>query len=220
MSRRLLYIVFICLSFHSAAIIKENVVCFKEITNYIINKKIVPNWILDSKDEFSSIYKTPATEIGDWLYLKVYSNKSELVHFSSLEKLNIKFENHTCRLVMTKKKLKIQSGFNDELLKKILNKSKKNQSKGIIYAWSENMPLSKIGLKEVTKVAKELNFQLVDIRESKKQNKNSISSFELKARGLGDHFPSLLVFKNGKLVSDVRPGYDNPKRLRKYLGGF
>lgn len=123
--------------------------------------------------------------------------------------------------------------FTDRDLEKILNSSLKSKSQGLIYVWSPHMPLSVRGVKEVEKLAKEKKWALTILRDPyankvvadkvasrEKFPKNYLRRMEsrtLLQREMSLHYPSLIAFRSGHLSPGVRGGYDDPKRLERFL---
>lgn len=122
--------------------------------------------------------------------------------------------------------------FNDQYLQTILAASKDKQSAGLIYAWSPRMPLSILGVEELSKIAKTLQLPLYVVLDpaaietevlsasadntllsnSPKMVSNVLASMSMKI-----HYPSLVIYKNGLLLTPSRPGYDEPERLEEFI---
>ena len=110
------------------------------------------------------------------------------------------------------------NGFKDENLKKLLSKNKN----GIIYLWSPHMTISVQELSEIFLARKKIkaHFTILldknaDMNLAKKMVTKlklpidyllKMNSRELEEFGLTIHFPSLVIYKNGKLKKRI-PGY-------------
>ena len=123
------------------------------------------------------------------------------------------------------------SHFNDESLAQLLKNSELNQKSGVIWVWSPRMNLSIFGLSELKPIAALLDLELtvlVDPNHPELVVYNTdyaplmsqslvMSSKILESQGALLHFPVLIIYKNGKILSPNRPGYDEPGRLYRYL---
>ncbi len=121
--------------------------------------------------------------------------------------------------------------FDDSSLNQLLALSAQNQTSGVIWVWSPRMNLSGFGMTQLKPIAALLDLEvtvLVDpflsedeIRSSQYfellQNSMVLGSQELIRRGGLLHFPVIFVYKNGELIKNGRPGYDEPGRLYEYL---
>ena len=107
--------------------------------------------------------------------------------------------------------------FTDESLQTLLS----SQDTGILIVWSPQMPLSRIALKNVRKAAKSLGLlvtalldpdvdpldtlNLSDIRD---EDRVSLRSPLLLSLGITQHFPTIMVFSEGRMIPEVYPGLD------------
>lgn len=121
--------------------------------------------------------------------------------------------------------------FDDSSLNQLLARSRANQTSGVIWVWSPRMNISSFGMSELKPIAALLDLEvtiLVDPFLSEEEiyqnkylniliNSQILDSQELIRRGALVHFPVLFVYKNGKLLTPSRPGYDEPGRLYEYL---
>lgn len=123
--------------------------------------------------------------------------------------------------------------FTDTTLNDLLFRSAISQTSGVIYTWSPRMNLSLLGIAELQSICNELKLELVILLDPaiSDEEANSvrkpfyeylIPSYRLHSAwllnmGIRVHYPSLVIFKNGKIIGSFRPGYDEPGRVRQYL---
>jgi len=123
--------------------------------------------------------------------------------------------------------------FTENDLESALKKSREAKTTLLFYIWSPHMVLSIDGVTEIAKLAQAKNYQLVVLAEPLSQSESVLRlqrqkkwpatyARRLRAEGLINqnaliHFPALLVVQRGQFVGHVRPGYDEPQRLEKYL---
>lgn len=124
------------------------------------------------------------------------------------------------------------NSFTDKHLRVLLAQSEIKQSSGLIYIWSPRMNLSILGAHEIQVVAHKLNLEVTFVldpaavsEEVKEvvtqypllQQTPKLESETLIGMNMKIHFPSLIIYQNGKLLSISRPGYDEPERVEEYL---
>lgn len=128
-----------------------------------------------------------------------------------------------------------QNAFTDADLKKLLAQSARHHSSGIIYFWSPHMNYSVTGVKEMKKIAHDMHLEvtfLLDPKAALNLNKQvqreqnfpnaymrTVESRELLDRHIMLHFPSMVLYSNGKLMSHWLPGYKQPAQARNILKG-
>lgn len=102
---------------------------------------------------------------------------------------------------------------------------------GVIYVWSPRMGLSEKGLKEIKLATKAMKLPVLllmdkDVTDkeaedfSKKIGKDAtrrIDSFDFKMRNVTMHFPALIFFKDGKILSGVKYGHENAEGYQRDL---
>jgi hypothetical protein len=86
----------------------------------------------------------------------------------------------------------------------------KSKKPFIVYAWSNQMPLSIRGSREIKKVAQDLKVEALVVRDKE------LNSRELDMMGVHLHYPSLFVF-HGERVPDYLPGYRDPEIVNAYI---
>lgn len=124
-----------------------------------------------------------------------------------------------------------RDSFTDQNLKILLQNSAEKQTRGIIWIWSPRMVLSYMGYKEIHPISRLLDLEvtyLVDPYVSEIEIERTAISHELKESQLMKseylnrvgalvHYPVLILYQNGKILTPSRPGYDEPWRLYEYL---
>ncbi|MDH4468380.1 MAG: hypothetical protein QE271_09995 [Bacteriovoracaceae bacterium] len=110
-----------------------------------------------------------------------------------------------------------QKYFHDENL----NDWMAEHPQSIIYGWSQLMPLSQRGRKEIEAIAQSLNLPLVILQddsclrmknclETKDDIFNSATLWDL---GAFDHFPFIFFIVDGKISETLIQGYEVPESL-------
>lgn len=104
---------------------------------------------------------------------------------------------------------------------------------GLIYVWSPGMPLSEKGLVEIDKICKELGITLtaaIDpnakafINEDAQYDQlrqqsidNKLQSYTLQKQGALDHFPAMIFYKDGKIITPIIHGYEQINGMKKFI---
>lgn len=137
----------------------------------------------------------------------------------------------SCKPEITVQKSPASKQPSENISDSTISKFLKDTSNGVIYVWSPAMPLSVEGLREIQAAAAAENFKILavldpnaNLGEAKKllaSRKLPLSyatksdSTELKFRGVYNHFPAALFFKESKL-SDIKvPGYKSTAGYRQ-----
>ena len=104
--------------------------------------------------------------------------------------------------------------FTDDKLRQLVERTRD----GIVYAWSPGMPLSVSGLAEAKAAADSLGVAftavVADARPLELEHssvdtayQHSLNSLDLVYRDATIHYPSILFYRNGKLLGSAIPGY-------------
>jgi len=173
----------------------------------------------------SRAFRSPGREIGTSIELVLYEDGStEAIRKTANTALMNRWTTDDCtaQLVLDKQaspKKWPHPVFTDEDVKKVLA----DNPKGIIYAWSPHMALSLKALPELRKAAQKLGMTIVPVldpyadpgfskAEAKKNGLTTadlrrIESVEVLSRGVNLHYPSMLIFANGKFAQATISGY-------------
>jgi hypothetical protein len=181
-----------------------------------------------------SIHRTPSKEIGVWISVRKFQNGAIRAVRETLSlRTTLEWPEADCVPRMAAQPVRyrvpaseLKNTFTDERLKKLLKETKT----GLIYSWSPHMPLSAQSLAAVQKAARSLKVPLTlvldpsaDGRVATKfarslefppQSTVRMQSLELLHRGMGEHYPSLLVYQKGEVLGRAFPGY---KSVERYL---
>lgn len=121
--------------------------------------------------------------------------------------------------------------FTDESFQQLLIASEQSEHLVVLYSWSPHMVLSGVGVSQIHDLAQELGFDVqyvVDYQTNEALIDETAFSIEmlqapqlaspiLRRMDFAVHFPCLLLIHKGEIIGHVRPGYDEPDRLRRYL---
>lgn len=189
-----------------------------------------------------SVYRAPTQTLGKWIELSRDASEIKLKLFSGTQILQFSLGAECrgeARLVARKAKDRFGKarsfyGFKimrDPELAALLGE----QKPGILFLWTPHKPISISGLEQILAAAKELKIPVYPVvepnsapsavtRELKrlkiaKANVYYLDSFDLQYRGFRLHFPSLIVFNQGRFTSQVRRGYEDAYVYVDYLRG-
>jgi hypothetical protein len=168
----------------------------------------------------SSFYASPTDKVGQWVLIRKTSKGIGVAKADQNGRLEASFEGSSCtpKTKPYTNKITSQNLFTDKNLA-VYIQQKKN---GLIYVWSPRMHLSKDGLQEIKKAAEKSKTPLLillakDVPEQEYQKLKKtlgseltlrVDSFDFKMRNVDQHYPALLAFKNGSLISKVKHGYE------------
>ncbi|MEN0057772.1 MAG: hypothetical protein AAGB31_02965 [Bdellovibrio sp.] len=132
------------------------------------------------------------------------------------------------------KESSLSEQYSDFDLKKIMNVSRSQKEKNyLFYVWSPSMNLSIVGVNELRRACQQFGYELIVVADPMASAKDirkilysqnwpasygkQLTSEELKSYNFLVHFPALLILKDGAIQGEVRPGYDEPERLKNFL---
>lgn len=209
--------------------------CSKEVFQVLDTWPIPQGWANGlSTQKQERFVQAPTKKVGTWIRIRSTNSYTTAQLISPSEEIQIQWRPPQCNPVFQtqRRPLKSAVGFDDAKLITLIEDSEKKHFSGMIYAWSSQMPISILGLKEAENIAKEFSLKFVvtvdsnapsikvrqAIRENNFKNANTaLLSEDLVRRGMGIHFPSLILFKNGTIARFARHGYDQPDILRSFI---
>lgn len=204
--------------------------CYSQFKPLLDEWKVTNEWSKEfGQGLASSMLATPTTTFGEWVLAQKIDQGTALARADERGRLEVVFKGAKCEKTVkpyVNDKIPAQY-FTDTDLKSFIGK----QKSGVIYVWSPRMGLSEKGLKAIQTAAKELKLPLLmlmdkDVSEkeraalAKKIGKietRQVDSFDFKMRNVSMHFPAVLVFKEGKILSGVKYGYENVEGYRRDL---
>jgi hypothetical protein len=178
----------------------------------------------------------PTKKIGTWVRLSnpPFNSQAVAQKVSPAHILEVSFQgdgNCSSQLkVKARTDRKITSGsFRDEDLESLIQSGKA----GVFYSWSPHMPLSLDGLEQVASAAKQLGVELVVLQDpiadpkgieaalpiikKLKLQSRVLAAQELAFRGFTTHYPNVMVFGKGQLVSRMFPGLTTRNGYLKFV---
>lgn len=216
-----------------------NIPCEAEVLNTLSELEIPLEWILvrDSEDLRILKSKTPDKEIE--LEMSFDQNRTIVRRYSKDEIVSYSFvKGSQCASSVSISKndrvvTKTLSVFSDYDTNEWLKQCQASKDKiFILYIWSPRMNLSIKGVDEIRRISQQEQYHLTVIADSLANDdqvrmrvlenrwpadfSRKMESTKLDDLGIRIHFPATLVCSAGKLNA-VRPGYDEPARLLKYL---
>lgn len=226
-----LILTFICLFGAQSTLAKsqyllQNIPCTNEVLGSVQTMGVPLKWESPKKGVVTS-----KTNAGGVITLVTKKDESILSYNASDFQSKLSFKTPECKLKVLNLDNK-KFVFNDDDLNKLLKENKR----GLIYLWSPHMSLSVYELVEMKEYAKSLSLPtltLLDLNADMKFSKELIEKYklspnylkrmnsrELEKFGATVHYPSTILYKDGKLVKRV-PGYNGKKGLQdlitKYL---
>jgi hypothetical protein len=173
------------------------------------------------------LYYSPTAKIGTWVEVTPRKSSITLSRVEATNIVSILYAEPKCApeiKVIPASSVSAEPGlFTDQALAGIL----KREKSGFVYIWSPAMPLSADGVDQVRAAAKELHVPLtviLDPRANMKSAEATVqkrkwpaeyllrnSSEEVLFRGMLEHFPTLLTYKDGKPLSPAIPGLKSAK---------
>lgn len=229
----MIFVLFILLSFPAFSGELPPMACADKVKSFIKEWKATGEWQEENMNGLrNTFYASPTNVIGEWVLVRRIPQGTVLSRSRHSGRIEVMLDEKKCAQKVKSYNHKKASGFTDKDLAKFVTKNKT----GVIYVWSPRMDLSVKGISEIKSAAKEKKLPLlilvdkdVSPAEKTKLEKSlgkdvvkTVDSFELNMRHAQMHFPAILVFKNQKILSEVKYGYEKADRykldLDKFLG--
>lgn len=206
--------------------------CAEKIEKIASEWKAKGPWELHSTNGLEKGFLASTTDkFGEWVLVRNLTDGAVLSKAESMGRTEVKLSLPDCRSeVKHYTHDKSAPGVHqDQLISEFISKNKN----GVIYNWSPRMVLSIQGLKEIKAAASKLKLPLLilmdkDASEKEleahprvaKEDMKKIDSFDFKMRNVGLHYPAILVFKDKKIVSKVKYGFEKAPRYQLDLANM
>jgi hypothetical protein len=208
----------------------EKFPCFSQFKNLLSEWKVTGEWTKEFKKGLGNSMLISTTQtFGEWVLVQKIDKGTVIARADDRGRLEVTFKTDKCVQ-------EVKPYLNDKISpqyftdKEIANFLKHNKA-GVIYLWSPRMGLSEKGIKEIKLATKAMKLPVLILMDkdvsdkefatlSKKIGKDvtrRIDSFDFKMRNVSMHFPALMVFKDGKILSGVKYGYENAEGYQRDL---
>ncbi len=205
--------------------------CQDKVNSFLKEWKTTGEWQEEREAGLGkSFFASPTNEIGEWVLVRRIPEGTVLSRSRDAGRIEVMLDQKKCSPLVKSFSHKRTQGFSDKDLAEFVSKNKT----GVIYVWSPRMDLSVKGIAEIKKAAKDKKLPLLilldkDVSAAEKSQLEkalgkdvvkTADSFELRMRHVEMHFPAVLVFKNKKMVSKVKYGYEKADRYKLDLDNF
>lgn len=199
----------------------DSLSCVREVKALTSEWKATGEWRREYQGGLKSFFlASPTSIVGEWVLAKDLEPGAVVSKVNQGGRIEVVFDGKTCAKKSTtyphsapKPQYK-----NDNDIARFIEK---NQT-GAIYVWSPRMVLSQKGLPEIKAAAKALKLPLLilldkNLSESEHQKLQKelgsgvtqrVDSLEFKLREVEQHFPALFVFKDAKILSGMKYGFE------------
>lgn len=226
-----LLLLFIMSSAHAALF--DTFLCRKELEKLSSEWKATGKWeqqYLDGLD--NTFYSSPTDTIGEWIVTKQIIDGSAISKISQSGRIEVAFKGKDCK--REEKAYPHAAPASHLKTDKDIASFVTTNKEGAIYVWSPRMGLSQNGIAEIRKAAGNLKLPVLVLldkdvpkKEVAKLRKKlgtvdtaQIDSFEFRMRNVGQHFPAILVFKDSKILPEVKYGHEKSDRYQLDLANM
>jgi|CXWL01.1.fsa_nt_gi hypothetical protein len=177
-----------------------------------------PLWTeLPDSQLHARVRRTRGAAIGSWVVENTYPDGHVELVLRTMDEVKLfTWERPDCRLQYASRKINSlvpSHPFTDSDLRELVAGKKA----GLVYAWSPNMPLSEDSVRDIAEAAKSMGLELTYVadpnvdaafveRVAKRDGLDIIEpkqmhSLELAMLGMHMHYPSTLVYSNGRILT-------------------
>ncbi len=198
--------------------------CRKQVIEVLDTWEPERLWKKFLSPDSQAVHRTPTRKIGTWIELRFQTDGGvELIRLSPTSNVRIAWNSRRCApklsaAAVQRDEKRLTGTFDDPYFEAIAAEN----PDGVLYVWSPHMPYSLKGWEPVQKAAKKLGlpiFPILDPHASPlllsempsefnllKATSRRLESWELIHRGVGQHFPTTVLFSRGRVVGPVFPG--------------
>jgi hypothetical protein len=232
-----LFVLITCISAQAETLKLKDYACDTQLKTILNQWKVSDqsDWKKQPADSSMHAYKVHGETFAEWVTISTPTqSQTEVNHYlpdgtTMTVTLNTKKcdeQNWVSTAAPKKSKLDV---FTDDDLKVTLEETKN----GILYMWSPNMSLSKMGIKNIKAAAKDLGlpvklimdafadqrFAKLFAQEQKLQDSDlkRMKSRELASNGATLHYPAVIVYKDGKICHGSQNGYRTQEKYRQII---
>lgn len=201
------FLIFILMSAAHAAPEVDKLPCAKEVKEQLGQWKTNGEWIRHHIGGLKDHFWASSTDmVGEWVLLRKVTPGVVIAKTGQHGRIEALIKTSGC----TKEVKSYPHPAPGKNLKndKDLSHFIKTHKKGVIYVWSTKMGLSEKGKSQIEKASKKLNLPLLVLQDKE------VDSLEFKMRNVDQHYPAVLVFKDSKIVSGVKHGYEKSDRYQ------
>lgn len=195
--------------------------CAKDLQSLATEWKATNEWTKEQQGGLAShFYKTPTDKVGEWVVAKKIPQGAVVSKIGQGGRIEVSFENGNCKKVV--KSYPHSAPAAGHKVDKDINEFVTKNKEGAIYVWSPRMGLSQNGIAEMKKASEKLKLPLLvlldkDVSEAehKKLKKalgnvvtERVDSLDFRMRNVGQHFPAIMVFKDSKILPEVKYGFE------------
>ena len=213
------------------AVSLEKLQCGKAAQEQTLEWQVQENWIKTKLGPKDAYYSSPAGAVGEWVMVKAIPQGIGLSKITPDGRIEVSFSGDKCRKNI--KNFAQPKPLPDHISDKELQEFVSTHKKGLIYLWSANEPASQKGIPEIKNAATKLKLPLMilldkDVTKGQLQKLKQdlgevvtkrVDSIEFKMRSI-ETFPTLLIFKNGKLLSKMIEGQKEEDEFKKEVSQF
>ena len=183
----------------------------------------------------SLLFRSPTRQTAVWVQMRLRKDGAvSLARLTPQSFVAASWDQNTCQAKLARTgfhfdERRLASTFSDETLKQLL----KTHRRGVIYALSPRMPYSLVALAAIKRACDEFHVPLVLVLDPRADRPSAaqtvqrlgmspvdlktMESFELYQRGMLNHFPSLVLFSQGQVITYAYPGLKEASVYASYL---
>lgn len=173
-----------------------------------------------------AFWASETDQFGTWVVVRQSKQGEAIARLSQAGRLEIAYEGANCqRKVLGPFVEKLDGRFYTDL---DLAKLVRAHPRGALYVWSPRMGLAQDGIAEIRRAAKSLNLPVQillakdvprgEVEELRRllgsDAVRQVDSLEFKLRNVDQHYPALLVYRDGRILPGVKYGHEKAARYQ------
>lgn len=205
----------------------ETMLCYSTFAPLIKEWGATGEWEKHFQGGLDKVFlASPTKKIGEWVVAREVEEGAVIGKVSQSGRIEAFYSKDKCK--QTVKTYPHSSPPKDHKTDKDIADFISKKKTGVIYVWSPRMGLSKDGVKQIKKATKDLKLPLLILldkettdtelvalkKEMGEEVTMRVDSLEFNMRNVNQHYPAMMVFKDERIIPQVKYGHEKSDRYQ------
>lgn len=221
------YLFFLLLIPHAFAANIETMLCYSTFSPLVKEWGATGEWEKHFQGGLDKVFlASPTKKVGEWVVAREVEDGAVIGKVSQNGRIEAFYSKDKCK--QTVKTYPHSAPPKDHKTDKDIAEFISKNKTGVLFVWSPRMGLSKDGVNQIKKASKNLKLPLMVMLDKETSDKEltalkkemgpdvtvRVDSLEFNMRNVGQHYPAMMVFKDERIVPQVKYGYEKSDRYQ------